>query len=154
MDTEYSKSLHRCCYFRNTFAIYKTFLLWYINQIISNTVCIALQIKENGKWLLEKLPFLALLFQTYFTGGCSLFLPHHGCSRSGVVLWLGGGTGWQRDITSSLFPIKGFILCNDSLLHTVLKHWHQQLEKIHKFMNVNQSLNIRLLLWTFIISTW
>lgn len=53
MDTEYNKSLHRCCYFRNTFesnhAIYKTFLLWYINQILSNTVWIALQIKE--KWL-------------------------------------------------------------------------------------------------------
>lgn len=57
------------------------------------------------------------------------FLPHHGGGGSGVVLWLGGGTGWQRDITSSLLPIERLVLGDDSLLHAVLKHRHEQLDR-------------------------
>lgn len=71
------------------------------------------------------------------------FLPHHGGGGSGVVLWLGGGTGRQCDITSSLLPIKRLILGDDSLLHAVLKHRHEQLdEKQEGLMNLNQCLDI------------
>lgn len=57
------------------------------------------------------------------------FLPHHGGGGPGVVLWLGGGAGRQRDITSSLLPVERLVLGDDSLLHAVLEHRHEQLEK-------------------------
>lgn len=45
------------------------------------------------------------------------------------MLRLGGGAGGQRDITSSLLPVEGLILGDDSLLHAVLKHRHEQLDR-------------------------
>lgn len=56
-------------------------------------------------------------------------LPDHGSGGSGVVLRLGGGAGRQCDITSSLLPVEGLVLGDDSLLHAVLEHGHQQLEE-------------------------
>lgn len=43
------------------------------------------------------------------------------------MLRLRGAAGGQCDITSSLLPVEGLILCDDSLFHTVLKHRHEQL---------------------------
>lgn len=65
---------------------------------------------------------------SYFLGRLGRFLPHHGGSGPGVMLRLGGGAGGQRDITSSLLPVEGLILGDDSLLHAVLKHRHEQLD--------------------------
>lgn len=54
------------------------------------------------------------------------------------MLWLGGGTRRQCDITSSLLPIERLVLGDDSLLHAVLKHRHEQLEeRKRRIMNVN-----------------
>lgn len=45
------------------------------------------------------------------------------------MLWLGGATGRQRDITSSLLPVERLVLRDDPLLHAVLEHRHEQLQQ-------------------------